>query len=106
MDLDEASLCKGVAEESTNPSLKPANSQVGLKCVSIVSKMYLKMYPRRSLKMYLKKHPKVHLKIYLNKILPEDGLVGRGAKVKHAVVQAGVLVHLEREQFWNEIQEE
>ena len=56
--------------------------------------------------MYLKKHPKVHLKIYLKKILPEDGLVGRGAKVEHAVVQAGVLVHLEREQFWNEIQEE
>ena len=26
--------------------------------------------------------------------MPEDGLVGGGAQVKHPVVQAGVLVHL------------
>ena len=48
----------------------------------------------------------MHLRMYLKKILPEDGLVGRGAKVEHAVVQAGVLVHLEIEQFLNDIQEE
>ena len=50
VDLDEAALGQGVAEESAHSGLES-----------------------------------------------EDGLVGRGAQVEHAVVQAGVLVHLRGE---------
>ena len=95
MDLNKAGLGERVAEEGTHPSLKPENDQVGLKGVSNVSKNVSQNVPQN----VSQKHPKTHLKMYLKKILPEDGLVGRGAKVEHPVVQAGVLVHLEKKQL-------